>query len=113
MDPKIFPSQTVRNSRKRLDFFFCCFFVILTPAAETVTIASVTERESNRLHDAPLLYTPRTITEASTFPRERQGRRGVREARASRVPPGPLPSSPDGLGPDRGLARRVRRALGS
>ena len=126
MDPKIFPSQTVRNSRKRLDsgfyssnFFFVASIFInlviisLTWAAETETVASVTQRESNRLHDAPLLYTPRTITEASTFPRERQGRRGVREARASRVPPGPLPSSPDGLGPDRGLARRVRRALGS
>ena len=112
--------SAVRNSRKRLDsnnfFFVASRFSIasaLTWATETVTFASVTQRESNRLHDAPLLYTPRTITEASTFPRERQGRRGVREARASRVPPGPLPSSPDGLGPDRGLARRVRRAVGS
>lgn len=96
-----------------LRVFINLVIISLTWAAETETIASVTQRESNRLHDAPLLYTPRTITEASTFPRERQGRRGVREARASRVPPGPLPSSPDGLGPDRGLARRVRRALGS
>ena len=88
--------SAVRNSRKRLDsnnFFFVAsrFFQsasALTWATETVTFASVTQRESNRLHDAPLLYTPRTITTSLHFPRAnaREGAGCGRHARRGYLP---------------------------
>ena len=91
--------SAVRNSRKRLDsnnFFFVArvFFNLpsaLTWATETVTFASVTQRESNRLHDAPLLYTPRTITTSLHFPARTPGKArgagGTRVAGTSRTSP--------------------------
>ena len=88
--------SAVRNSRKRLDsnnFFLLLrvFFNLpsaLTWATETVTFASVTQRESNRLHDAPLLYTPRTITTSLHFPARTPGKaRGCgRHARRGYLP---------------------------
>ena len=90
--------SAVRNSRKRLDsnnfFFVASRFSIasaLTWATETVTFASVTQRESNRLHDAPLLYTPRTITTSLHFPARTPGKArgagGTRVAGTSRTSP--------------------------
>ena len=56
-----------------------------------MTFASVTQRESNRLHDAPLLYTPRTITTSLHFPARTPGKArgagGTRVAGTSRTSP--------------------------
>ena len=89
--------SAVRNSRKRLDSnnFLASSFsstrICSASVAETVTFASVTQRESNRLHDAPLLYTPRTITRSLHFPARTPGKArgagGTRVAGTSRTSP--------------------------
>ena len=111
---KIFRGSATHERSPRLEQFSkLCFLRFCpppnaAPARHRHNRACLAQRPIARR--AAAIYTLRTITEATTLRRERQGRRGVREARASRALPGPLPSTPTSSGPTAVCAASVARS---